>query len=84
MSLVVGANSLLFLRNALEHVDADWDASFTTQVATLESAGVATNSQVAAMGETYSAVVSQALDVLEALLNSKLPISASLEEDEDE
>ena len=84
MSVVAGADSLLFLRNALEHVDADWDESFTAQIATLESAGVATDEQVATMGASYGAVISQALDCLEVLVKSQLSGDAPLEAEADE
>jgi hypothetical protein len=84
ISLAAGADSLLFLRNALEHVDGDWDESFTAQIATLESAGVATDEQVATMGASYGAVISQALDRLEVLAKSRLPSDAALESEADE
>lgn len=73
ISLVAGANSLLFLRDALDVVEADWDEPFTAQVATVESAGLATGEQITAMGASYRAVVSQALDDLEALVLRQLP-----------
>jgi hypothetical protein len=83
VSLVAGAGSLLFLRDALEHVDADWDESFTDQIATLESAAVATDEQVA-MGASYGAVISQALDCLEGLVKGQLSSDAALDADADE
>jgi hypothetical protein len=83
MSLVAGADSLLFLRNALETVEADWDESFTDHVATLESAGLATDEHVAAMGESFRTAISRALDGLEALVNSQLPSDDSIGEETD-
>jgi len=84
MSLVEGADSLLFLRSALETVDAAWDESFTAHAATLESAGLATSEQVASMGKGYSTVVSQALDSLETLVTSQLPSDGLIGEETEE
>ncbi len=84
MSLVAGADTLLFLRNGLEHVDDKWDESFTAQIATLESAGVATDEQMATMGASYGTVISRALDALESLVGSQLPSDAALEEEGDD
>jgi hypothetical protein len=84
VSLVAGAGSLLFLRDALKHVDADWDESFTDQIATLESAAVATDEQVATMGASYGAVISQALDCLEGLVKGQLSSDAALDAETDE
>lgn len=84
MSLVAGADTLLFLRNALERVDEEWDESFTAQIATLESAGVATDEQMATMGPSYGNVISRALDGLESLVRSQLPGEAAIEEEDDD
>ncbi len=84
MSLLAGADTLLFLRNALEHFDEEWDDSLTRQIATLESAGLATDEQVATMGASYGAVISGALDDLESLVKSQLPSDAALQEESDE
>jgi hypothetical protein len=83
-SLGAGADSLLFLRTSLETVEAGWDESFTAHVATLESAGLATSEQVAAMGQGYSAAISQALDDLETLVTSQLPSDGSIGEETQE
>ena len=79
MSLVTGADTLLSLRDALEHVDAKWDESFTSHVATLESAGVTTDEQRATMGPSYGKVISQALGGLESLVKSQLAGDAAIE-----
>lgn len=83
ISLTTGADSLLLLRNALEQVDEEWDESFTAQIATLESAGVATDEQMATMGAGYEAVISQALDGLESLVTTQLSVYAAREEEVD-
>ena len=67
-SLVEAADSLLFLRDALERVDESWSDEFTSHVATLESAGSASDEQIATMGSTYQSVVLEALEQLEELV----------------
>ena len=82
LSLVAGAGDLLFLRDALEAVDASWDEAFTAEVATLESAGTATPEQVTAMGATFEATVARALDALEEMVTGRLPADALSEDGE--
>ncbi|HEY6557432.1 MAG TPA: hypothetical protein VI072_09165 [Polyangiaceae bacterium] len=80
-SLVDGANSLLFLRDALEKADEIWIDEFTSRVATLESAGLATGEQVNAMGVAYENVVQSELSELEAMISGKLPAEAAKEDE---
>lgn len=67
-SLVDAANSLLFLRNALSSVDRGWEMEFTAQIATLESAGLATDDQRKQMGAAHAALVAQTLDRLQRMV----------------
>jgi hypothetical protein len=72
-SLVEGANSLLFLRDALDATEEAWTDEFTSHVATLESAGLATQEQVTAMGGSYASVVANVIDTLEAMVRGRFP-----------
>jgi len=72
VSLRAASDSLLFLRGALEDVDRGWADDFTSHVATLESASVASPSQVHDMGEEYPRLVKATLDALEALVRARL------------
>lgn len=80
-NLVQGADSLLFLRSALEAVEEAWSDEFSSHVATLESAGLATSAQVEEMGSRFQAVVSGALDSLETMVLARFPVPPT---DEDE
>jgi len=73
VSLVQGADSLLFLRNALEHAEQSWVDELTSHLATLEFAGLASPEQVTAMGSKYAEVVAGALDALEDLVRGRFP-----------
>ncbi len=73
ISLVRGADSLLFLRDALDAVEQRWVDDFTAEVATLESAGLASPEQIAEMGERYAFVVREALEHLEGMVRALLP-----------
>jgi hypothetical protein len=75
LSLVQLADSLLFLRDALENADEEWSSEFTSNIASLESAGLATDEQKAVMGENLERVVSAALAELESLIH-KYPAAA--------
>lgn len=69
-SLVNAASSLLFLRNALSSVDREWEVDFTAQIATLESAGLATDDQREQMGATHAILVAKTLDRLQDMVAS--------------
>lgn len=69
-SLVDAANSLLFLRNALSSVDREWEVDFTAQIATLESAGLATDDQRKQMGAAHAALVAQTFDRLQNMITN--------------
>lgn len=73
LSLVQGADSLFFLRNALEEIEQTWADEFTSHLATLESAGTASREQIAAMGSRYADVVAGALDALERMVDGRFP-----------
>jgi hypothetical protein len=73
VSLVQGADTLLFLRNALEEIDQPWADAFTSHLATLESAGTASRDQIATMGSRFADVVADALDALERMVCSRFP-----------
>jgi|SRR5689334_146372 len=66
------ADELLFLRDALDSVDQDWANQLTIQIATLESAGLASAEQQAEMGDAYGKVVRETIDAVEQLI-SRLP-----------
>ena len=83
VSLVQGADSLLFLRNALEAVEQGWADEFTSHLATLESAGLASPEQIANMGSRYADVVTGALDALEAMVRCHFPGGIPPTEDAD-
>jgi hypothetical protein len=68
ITLVEAANSLLFLRNAIEISDRSWRDRFTSYVATLESAGTATAKQRREMGHSYEVLVASTLEELERLI----------------
>ena len=68
--LVDAANSLLFLRNAMEALDRSWSDRFTSHIATLESAGTATAEQRSEMGSRYDALIANTLDELEEMVAS--------------
>lgn len=70
--LVDGVDSLLFLRDALEEVDAQWSRELTNHLATLESAGVATPEQIRTMGKEYPELIARTLDAVERLVRSSL------------
>lgn len=70
ISLVDAANSLLFLRNAMEVIDPPWSDRFTSHIATLESAGTASLQQRTAMGQSYDAMIATTLDELEKMVES--------------
>lgn len=72
VSLRAASDSLLFLRGALEHVDRGWADDFTSHVATLESASLASPSQMHDMGGEYPRLVNATLDALEALVRARL------------
>lgn len=72
MSLQAASDSLLFLRDALEQLEADWSRDFTSHLATLESASLASPEQIRRMGEGYPQLVSETLDALEVLVRSRL------------
>jgi len=73
VSLVQGADSLLFLRNALEQAEQSWVDEFTSHLATLESAGLASPDQIATMGSRYAGTMHGALDALEGLVRGRFP-----------
>lgn len=73
MSLQSASGSLLFLRDALERVDADWARDFTSHLATIESAGLASAAQIKLMGEEFPRLVARTLGALETLVRSRLP-----------
>ncbi|WP_050725658.1 hypothetical protein [Vulgatibacter incomptus] len=75
VALVEVADSLIFLRDALENVEESWSDEFTSHVATLESAGVATSAQIERMGPQHQAIVSGALDALEAMVKARYSTS---------
>lgn len=66
--LVQAADTLLFLRDALEVADEEWSSAFTSHIATLESAGLVTAEQKAKMGAGFERAVSTALAALQALI----------------
>ncbi len=67
ISLLDAANTLLFLRDALDAAPRDWARSFTSHVVTLESAALASTEQKATMGSRFQTVVSDACSELEKL-----------------
>lgn len=68
MSLQSATDSLLFLRDALERVDAEWARDFTSHLATIESAGLASPEQMKLMGEEYPRLIARTLGALETLV----------------
>lgn len=81
MPLLTGTDSLVFLHNSLEMTEGAWDDAVTFEVATLESAGLATPQQVSEMGAAYKATITKALDKLEVLVLRRVP-SDPLDEDD--
>jgi hypothetical protein len=79
--LLTGTDSLVFLHHSLEMTEDVWDDAFTSEIATLESAGLATPQQVSEMGVAYQATITKALDELEALVLRRVPAD-SLDEDD--
>jgi hypothetical protein len=73
LSLVGGADNLLFLLDALEVAEPAWADEFTSYVATIESAGTASPEQIASMGSQFPAVVATTLDALAEMVRSRLP-----------
>jgi len=69
-SLIGAANSLLFLRNAMETLDRSWGDQLTSHIATLESAGTATKEQRKEMGSRYHELVESTLDELATMIES--------------
>jgi hypothetical protein len=69
-SLVDAANSLLFLRNAMESLDRSWSDRFTSHIATLESAGTATAEQRNTMGTSFHELVENTLKELGEMVSS--------------
>jgi hypothetical protein len=70
VSLVQVAGSLLFLRDALEVVDEQWEDTLTSHIMTLESAGLASAEQKVTMGSAFENVIATALGELEVLTRS--------------
>lgn len=81
VSLVRGVDNLLFLRDALDTVEEGWANEFTSNLATLESAGLASPEQIASMGSRYSDIVMHALDALERMVRGRFPLSMPPEEE---
>ena len=77
MSLQAASDSLLFLRDALENLQADWARDFTSHLATLESAGLASPEQIGGMGEGYPRLIAETLDALDVLVRARLQALAS-------
>jgi hypothetical protein len=71
VSLVQGADGLLFLRNALEEVDEACADDFAAHLATLESAGTGCRKQIATMGSSYADVVTNTVDQLERMVRRR-------------
>jgi hypothetical protein len=93
-SLVQAADSLLFLRDAVDERDESWADEFTGHVATLESAGIDAKGNVLGRGGTvdraghiqppgsaYPGFPVAALDALEQLIQQRL---AAAPDDSDE
>ncbi len=68
LSLLQGADRLLFLRDCLTIVDDRWDEQFTSHVATIESIGLASAEQRVQMGDNYAALLASTLDSIEELI----------------
>jgi len=81
VSLLAGTDTLVFLHSSTEVAEDGWDDEFTSEVATLESAGLATLQQVSEMGTSYEIAIAKALNELEALVLRRVPAD-SLDEDE--
>ena len=76
-SLWDGVGNLDFLLAALEGEEFDeaWVDEFTSNLATLDEIGTASADQIATMGSQYGDVVTAALDAIERLVRSRLPIA---------
>lgn len=72
VSLRAASDSLLFLRGALMNVDRPWADEFTSHLATLESASLASAAQRQEMGDRYQRLVEVTLDALEKIVRARL------------
>jgi hypothetical protein len=79
--LLTGTDILVFLHSSMEVTEDAWDDAFASEVATLESAGLATPQQVSEMGTAYKATITKALNEIEALVLRRVPVD-SLDEDD--
>jgi hypothetical protein len=72
VSLRAASDSLLFLRGALERADRPWADDFTSHLATLESASLASPAQRQEMGDQFPRLVEGTLDALEKIVRARL------------
>ena len=77
VELAAGADTLLFLRDALSEPDRGWSDALTAHLATLESAATASPVQRATMGARFAEVVHAALSALEELVAARSTGTAS-------
>jgi hypothetical protein len=80
--LLAGADTLVFLHSSMEVIEEAWDHAFTSEIASLESAGLAAPQQMSEMGTAYKTTIAKALNELEVLVLHLVPADALEEDDE--
>ena len=67
--IVQVASNLIFLRDAMDNIEEDWECEFNEQVLNLESLSCATEEQIKNMGSEFGRILIETTDKLYELIS---------------